>query len=69
MQVLRGRDEINVVVVVVVLLLFPIPLERRQLRIGLALMSEYLFVGDWMISYGMSSLSSGSWLWILGVLR
>ena len=28
------------------LLLFPIPLEIRQLRIGLALMSEYLFVGD-----------------------
>ena len=28
------------------LLLFPIPLEIRQLRIGLALMSEYFFVGD-----------------------
>ena len=28
------------------LLLFPIPLEIRQLRIGLALMSEYFFVGN-----------------------
>ena len=27
-------------------LLFPMPLEIRQLRIGLALMSEYFFVGD-----------------------